>query len=62
MRNGIGMNAGEPMSLDEVGKIMNLSRQRIKQLEEIALDKIRRTKKLRHMYATLLIPKKLWKI
>lgn len=45
MRNGIGMNAGEPMSLDEVGKIMNLSRQRIKQLEEIALDKIRRTKK-----------------
>ena len=45
VRNGIGMNAGEPMSLDEVGKIMNLSRQRIKQLEEIALDKIRRTKK-----------------
>ena len=45
MRNGIGMNAGEPMSLYDVGKIMNLSRQRIKQIEEIALDKIRRTKK-----------------
>lgn len=45
MRNGIGMNGGEPMSLDEIGKMISLSRQRVKQIEEIALDKIRRTKK-----------------
>lgn len=45
MRNGIGIDDGKPMSLDEVGKIMNLSRQRIKQIEEKALDKIRRSKK-----------------
>ena len=39
LRFGIG-NV-EPMTLDEIGKILNLSRERIRQLEAIALRKLR---------------------
>ncbi len=36
-----GLEDGEPMTLDEIGKELNLSRERIRQIEEKALRKMR---------------------
>jgi RNA polymerase primary sigma factor len=38
-----GLENEDPMTLENVGKIMNLSRERIRQIEEIAITKIRKT-------------------
>lgn len=43
-RNGIGVEGQLPMTLEEIGKEKNLSRQRVKQIEAVALEKIRRAK------------------
>lgn len=40
LRYGIGKDGG--MSLDEVGLVMNLTRERVRQIEEIALKKMRK--------------------
>lgn len=36
-----GLGGGEPMTLDEIGRLFQLSRERIRQLKDIALQKLR---------------------
>lgn len=43
-----GMNGETPMTLEQLGKIMGYSKERIRQLEEAALAKIRQQQELRH--------------
>ena len=38
-----GFDRGEPRSLQEVGKYFNLTRERIRQIEAVAMTKLRRT-------------------
>src|SRR5690606_6277469 len=50
IRMRMGMDDGQTKTLDQIGKIFNLTRERIRQLEERALRKMRhpsRSKKLR---------------
>lgn len=39
-----GLNGEEPKTLQEIGKILNLSRERVRQIEKNALEKIRRSR------------------
>ncbi len=39
-----GLNGEEPKTLQEIGKILNLSRERVRQIEKSALEKIRRSR------------------
>lgn len=43
-----GVNGEIPMTLEQLGKVMGYSKERIRQLEEVALTKIRQKKELRH--------------
>ncbi len=44
-----GIQDGEPMTLEEIGKKMKLSRERIRQIEEKAKKQLRTVAKLRHL-------------
>jgi len=39
-----GLNGEEPKTLQEIGKLLGLSRERVRQIEKAALDKIRRSR------------------
>jgi len=41
IRNRFGLNGGEELTLEEIGRKLNLSRERVRQLEREAKDKIR---------------------
>ena len=43
-----GVNGEIPMTLEQLGKVMGYSKERIRQLEEVALTKIRQKKELSH--------------
>lgn len=52
LRYGVGDEHGDTMTLQAIADIYGLSRERIRQLEESALNKLRRhpeVKKLRHL-------------
>lgn len=40
LRYGLGENAGDPMTLKEIGKIVGLTRERVRQIERDALKKL----------------------
>ena len=48
-----GLKGGEGMTLKEIGDIMNLSRERIRQIESVALEKLRRSSKQRKLVGSL---------
>src|SRR5207302_1945652 len=48
-----GLNDQEPHTLAEIGTEMHLSRERIRQLEERALDKLRRSRRARQLLGYL---------
>jgi RNA polymerase primary sigma factor len=41
IRNRFGLNGGDELTLEEIGRKLNLSRERVRQLEREAKDKIR---------------------
>ncbi len=41
IRNRFGLSGGEELTLEEIGKTLNLSRERVRQLEREAKDKLR---------------------
>ena len=43
----------EQMTLTEVAYQLGISRQRVKQIEDVALEKLRRNKKMRSYYETM---------
>lgn len=43
IRNRFGLNGGDELTLEEIGHKLNLSRERVRQLEREAKDKIRAT-------------------
>jgi len=44
-----GLDGEEPKTLKEIGEMMNLSRERIRQIEAQALDKLNRSQKCQHL-------------
>ena len=48
INNRFGINGEIPKTLEQLGKIMGYSKERIRQLEESALNKIRETRELLH--------------
>jgi RNA polymerase nonessential primary-like sigma factor len=48
-----GLNEQEPQTLAEIGEDMHLSRERIRQLEERALHKLRRSRRARQLLTYL---------
>ena len=40
LRYGLGSPGGEPMALKEIGKVIGLTRERVRQLEQEALRKL----------------------
>jgi RNA polymerase sigma factor (sigma-70 family) len=40
LRYGLGADAGEPMTLKEIGKVVGLTRERVRQIEREALRKL----------------------
>ncbi|KAL4205136.1 hypothetical protein AMTRI_Chr01g113100 [Amborella trichopoda] len=53
VRLQFGMNGETPKSCDEIGRLLNLSRERVRQIHYIALAKLRQqhaTQHLRHLY------------
>ena len=46
-----GINGGRPLTLDEIGKLYNLTRERIRQIQEKAIRKLRRLQSLKAMAA-----------
>jgi DNA-directed RNA polymerase sigma subunit (sigma70/sigma32) len=47
MRLRYGLHGGEPCTLQQIGNRLQLSRERIRQLESRAMQKLRRHKSLR---------------
>ena len=45
----IGLDGAEPKTLKEIGEMMNLSRERIRQIEAQALEKLNRSQKCQHL-------------
>ena len=52
-RRRFGLGDKEPETLAEIGADMNLSRERIRQLEERALNKLRRSRRARQLLGYL---------
>lgn len=50
LRLRYGIDDGKPKTLDEIGKIFNVTRERIRQVEETALEKLSRIKELKDDY------------
>jgi len=48
-----GLKGGKGMTLNEIGDIMNLSRERIRQIQSTALEKLRRSSKQRRLVGSL---------
>jgi RNA polymerase primary sigma factor len=48
-----GLNDGREWTLEEVGKVMNLTRERIRQLEKAALRKLRKPSRARKLVGAL---------
>lgn len=53
MRLRFGIDEDEPLTLQQIGDRFRLSRERVRQIESRARDKLRRSKRLREMRATL---------
>jgi len=45
-----GLGSDREMTLEEIGKIMGLTRERIRQIKEEAFEKIRTSKAFRYMH------------
>ena len=48
-----GLNGKEPQSLSKIGEKMKLTKERIRQLEKIALDQMKNSEDSRHLYTYL---------
>ena len=48
-----GLNGKEPQSLSKIGEKMNLTKERIRQLEKLAMDQIRTYQECQYLYAYL---------
>jgi RNA polymerase primary sigma factor len=53
MRLRFGIDEDEPLTLQEIGNRFGVSRERVRQIESRAREKLRRSKRLREMHATL---------
>jgi RNA polymerase sigma factor (sigma-70 family) len=49
IRQRFGLDGAEPKTLKEIGEMMNLSRERIRQIEAQALDKLNRSQKCQQL-------------
>jgi RNA polymerase primary sigma factor len=49
IRQRFGLDGAEPKTLKEIGEMMNLSRERIRQIEAQALEKLNRSQKCQHL-------------
>ena len=45
-----GLDSDQEMTLEEIGRIMGLTRERIRQIKEEAFEKIRSSKAFRYMH------------
>jgi RNA polymerase primary sigma factor len=50
LRMYYGLGADKEMTLEEIGQIMGLTRERIRQIKEEAFEKIRNSKTFRYMH------------
>ena len=53
MRLRFGLEGGEPKTLQEIGDRLKLSRERVRQIESRAKDKLRRSVRLQGMQSAL---------
>ena len=49
IRQRFGLDGAEPKTLKEIGEMMNLSRERIRQIEAQALEKLNRSQKCQQL-------------
>jgi RNA polymerase sigma factor (sigma-70 family) len=49
LRLRFGLDGADPKTLKEIGELMNLSRERIRQIEAQALDKLNRSQKCQQL-------------
>ncbi len=49
LRERFGLNGGKGKTLDQLGQLFGFSKERIRQIEETALNKLRKSKKIEHL-------------